>query len=449
MIAQAVTGTPGHINAMATCMHPLPGRSTRPRRSARRRADHQRPLEDLRPLHDITVVTPVFREAGVVAFFGNTCHLLDIGGRGLSADARAVYEEGLLIPITKLYDAGRAQRGAAQDPARQRARAGGGGGRHLRQVGGNDVGARRLLRVHGRVRARRHRALADEIIARSERAMRAAIAAVPDGVYRNELTIDGYEQPVELRRGRQGPGRRADVDYAGQLAREPAGINVVLNYTARLHDLRPEVRLCAGGAEQRGQLPAGERHRAAGLHPQRAPPAPVAARHIIGHFLPGASSARWRRRCPERVMAEGVGQHLVDPDHRRSAENGASLDHLVLGGRHGRPPDKDGLSATAFPSGISGVPAEVIESLSPIVVRRRELRQDSGGAGTFRGGLGQVMEIEVLTDEPYVFSGLYERTRHAAPGLQAAAQGPAAASRPATAFPCRRRSARSCLPAPW
>lgn len=85
--------------------------------------------------------------------------------------------------------------------------------------------------------------------------------------------------------------------------------------------------------------------------------------------------------------------------------------------------DQDGLSATAYPSGIAGVPAEVVESLAPLVVRRRELRADAGGPGLFRGGLGQVMEIEVLTDEPFLFSGLYERTKFAAPGLDGGQPG--------------------------
>ena len=69
------------------------------------------------------------------------------------------------------------------------------------------------------------------------------------------------------------------------------------------------------------------------------------------------------------------------------------------------------------------MPVEVIETLAPLVVRRRELRTDSGGPGTFRGGLGQIMEVEVLTDEPYLFSGLYERTKFPAPGLEGGKDG--------------------------
>jgi N-methylhydantoinase B len=78
---------------------------------------------------------------------------------------------------------------------------------------------------------------------------------------------------------------------------------------------------------------------------------------------------------------------------------------------------KDGLSATGFPSGVAGMPAEVVESLSPLVFRRRELTCDSGGAGRFRGGLGQDRVITCSTDEAWSVSGLLDRTKHPAPGL--------------------------------
>jgi N-methylhydantoinase B len=101
MMAQAVTGTPGHINSMATCIHyflaEYPPESLRP-------GDvliTNDPWKTSGHLHDLTVITPVFRDGALVAFFGNTCHAIDIGGRGYGADATEVYEEGLFIPITK------------------------------------------------------------------------------------------------------------------------------------------------------------------------------------------------------------------------------------------------------------------------------------------------------------------------------------------------------------
>ena len=99
-----------------------------------------------------------------------------------------------------------------------------------------------------------------------------------------------------------------------------------------------------------------------------------------------------------------------------------------LGGMGARP-TKDGLSATGFPSGVAGMPAEVVESLSPLVFRRRELLQDSGGAGRFRGGLGQERVITCETDTPWSVSGLLDRTRHPAPGLDGGEPGATGAFR--------------------
>jgi N-methylhydantoinase B len=148
-------------------------------------------------------------------------------------------------------------------------------------------------------------------------------------------------------------------------------------------------------------------------------PAAVAGRHLVGHFLPSAVMGALAQALPDRVMApgfDGLWDTQITGVERRTGRH-FSFTWFSAGGT-GALRGQDGLSATAYPSGVAGVAVEVIETLAPVVLRRRELRPDSGGAGTFRGGLGQVMEIEVRTDEPYVFSGLYERTRHAAPGLQ-------------------------------
>jgi N-methylhydantoinase B len=127
---------------------------------------------------------------------------------------------------------------------------------------------------------------------------------------------------------------------------------------------------------------------------------------------------------PDRIMASGF-DGLWDT-HISGVERGTgkhfSFTWFSAGGT-GALKGQDGLSATAYPSGIAGVPVEVIETLAPLVIRKRELRADSGGPGTFRGGLGQTMEIEVLSDEPYIFAGLYERLNFPAPGLHGGKQG--------------------------
>ena len=199
MIAQAVTGTPGHINSMATCIHHFlavfPVESLRPGDVLITNDPHKTSGQ----LNDFTVITPIFRADGyLVAFFGSTCHAIDIGGRGLGADARSLYEEGLFVPIMKWRDAG--EPNAILNTiltANVRESDQVLGDIHAQEAG-NEVGGARLLEFLAEFDLPDLEGLSDEIITRSERAMRAAIAEVPDGVYTNEAYCDGFDRPLRL-----------------------------------------------------------------------------------------------------------------------------------------------------------------------------------------------------------------------------------------------------------
>jgi N-methylhydantoinase B len=418
MAAQAVTGTPGHINSMATGMVHFLDRF---------------PVDTLRPgdvlvtndpwktasqLNDITIATPVFRDGRVIALFASTCHALDIGGRGLSADSRSVFEEGLHIPVMKLHEAGHPVEALYElIAANVRTPEEVLGDLHS-QVVGNEVGARQLLRFLDEFRLPDIEALADEIIARSERAMRERIAALPDGEFRYALTIDGFDRPLDIRAAVRIAGDELTVDFAGSSGPVPLGVNVCLNYTRAYTTygikcvISPDVPNNEGSFRPvHVSAPEGSL-----LHAQF--PAAVAGRHLVGHFLPSVVMGALAQALPERVMAPGF-DGLWDTHLAGVARDGGrhfSFTWFSAGGT-GALWGQDGLSATAYPSGVAGVAVEVIETLAPVVLRRRELRPDSGGPGTFRGGLAQSMEVEVLTDEPFVFSGLYERIRFPAPGL--------------------------------
>jgi N-methylhydantoinase B len=423
MIAQAVTGTPGHINAMATCIHHF---------LAVYAAHELRPGDVLITndpqktsghLHDFTVITPIFRGHDLVGFFGNTCHALDIGGRGMGTDARSVYEEGLFVPITKLYDAGTenaellkliAANCRAPDPVIGDIRA---------QVVANDVGGRFLLEFMDEFGLTTVDPLADEIISRSEQAMRDAIREVPDGIYSNEVFSDGYEAPVKLQVTIDKRDDEMLVDWAGSSPESAYGINVVLNYTHAYTTYALKCALAPDVPNNEGSfrpvtVTAPERCILNAQHP-----APVCGRHILGHFLPGAIFGALAEVLPDRVLAEGAANIWSTQLSGRDTDDSIWTYVWFSTGGTGARPNKDGISAAAFPSGISGVPGEVIESLAPILIHRREYRQDSGGPGQFRGGLGQSMEISVLTGEPYTFSSLFDRTRHAAAGYSGGTPG--------------------------
>jgi N-methylhydantoinase B len=291
------------------------------------------------------------------------------------------------------------------------------------QAAGNDVGAARLVEFMDEFELDSLTELADEIIGRSERAMREAIARLPDGVYRNEVFSDGYEEPVRLAVTITKHGDQLHVDWAGSSPESRRGINVVLNYThayttyALKCALAPEVPNNEGSfrpvtvdAPPRSILNA-------------LPPAPVAARHILGHFLPGAVFGALAEALPGRVIAEGAANiwNLQFTGHDL-ADNPFTYVWFSCGGTGARP-TKDGLHATAFPSGIAGVPAEVIEQLSPVVMFRREIRAESAGPGRYRGGCGQTLELGVRTDRPYQFSGLFDRLHHTAAGYAGGVNG--------------------------
>jgi N-methylhydantoinase B len=428
MIAQAVTGTPGHINPMATCMHHFLAKY---------------PVDSLRPgdvlltndpwktasqLNDITIVTPIFKGERLVALFGNCCHALDIGGRGLSADSREVFEEGLFIPVLKLYDAG-----APVEPVFEFLRA------NVRtpeevlgdvhsQVVGNEVGGRQLVSFLDEFGLPDIEELSDAIIERTERAMRARIAALPDGDYRYGLEIDGFDAPVRIAVTVRVQGDELTVDYAGTSPAVDRGINVALNYTAGYTTYGVKCAISPDVPNNEGSFRPVTVSAPDGCILNAPYPCAIGGRHLVGHFLPSAVFGALADALPERVIAPGADALWDTQIFGEDPRTGRRFTYVWFSaGGTGALATKDGLSATAFPSGIAGVPAEVIETLSPVVVKRRELRQDSGGPGEFRGGLGQTLELAVQGERPFMFSGLYERIDHPAPGLHGGGPGGAGA----------------------
>ena len=241
--------------------------------------------------------------------------------------------------------------------------------------------------------------LADEVIARSERAMREAIARVPDGVYRNELTMDGYDQPVTLRVAVAVRGDEMHVDYAGSSPASTYGINVVLNYTEAYTTFGLKCALAPEVPNNEGSFRPVTITAPPGCILNCLPPSPVAARHIVGQWLPNAVHGALFHAVPERVLAEGAsGLWNTQFNGQRADGRRFSLLFFNSGGMGARA-TKDGLSSTAFPSGVQGTPAEIVEARAPLMVVKRELRPDSGGPGATRGGLGHWMVLKGLGSE--------------------------------------------------
>jgi len=417
MIAQAVTGTPGHINSMATCMHHVLAAFPVDTLSPGDVLITNDPWKTAGQLNDITIVTPVFKDGRCVAFFGNCCHALDIGGRGLSADSTEIFEEGLQIPILKLYEAGKPNETLyALLGANVRAPEEVLGDLHS-QIVGNEVGARQLLAFLDEFGLADIEAVADGIVARSETAMRDRIRALPDGSYSHEMTVDGFDAPITLAATVTISGDTLTVDFAGTSDAVGRGINVALNYSAAYTTYGIKCAISPDIPNNEGSFRPVTVTAPEGSILNCQHPSPVAGRHLVGHFLPSLVFAALSPILPEKVMAAGFDALWDTQIYGDRPEGGRFAYVWFAAGGAGAIHGRDGLSATAFPAGIAGVQSEMIEALAPLVIGKRELVTDSGGAGEWRGGLAQSFTIGVRGGKPFTFSGLYDRLGNAAEGL--------------------------------
>lgn len=435
MLAQAQTGTPGFINTMGG----LAGHILR-----------RVPVDRWRPgdawitndpwlacghLHDVAVLSPVFAGGTLVGFVGSAAHVVDIGGRGLGPDGRQIYEEGLLIPPLPLFEQGRVNDtllSMLRENVREAAQV---EGDVMALAAANTACARAVADLLHENALPGLDDVGAYIIATSEAAMRRAIAALPAGTYPYRLAIDGYDRPLMLAASAtiMADGTLA-LDFAGTSSVTPHGINVPLNYSAAYAffavkcALTPEIPTNAGTlAPVTFAAPVN-----AIVNAQR--PWPVSARHMIGHLLPDLVFGCLGQAKADLVPAEGASS-LWGPQFRGGAEvramQGLDPDEAAItftaitvhsGGSGGRP-GKDGLSATAFPTNLRTVPVEVIEAGVPLIVWRRELKPDSGGAGQQRGGLGQVVEIAGANGQPFLVNAMFERIDHPARGRDGGADG--------------------------
>jgi N-methylhydantoinase B len=418
MIGQSVGGTPGHINAMATGMHHFvaayPPETLEP-------GDvllTNDPWQTAGQINDITVATPVFRNGRLVAWFASCCHAPDIGGRLVSAEAHEVFEEGLRLPILKFLRAGevnadleRLIRANVRTPEETI-------GDLYAQVTGNEVGAASLLRLLDELGLDSLDEVAAEIMDRSERALRDALRELPDGTYTNEIVTDGFDdEEIVLRVTATVDGDGIHLDFAGSSPQSRRGINVVLNYTRAYASFAVKAAISP-------EVP----HNAGSFRPVRVtapegsvlncrPPAPVASRHLIGHFLPSLLIGALPSAAVTAIAPSADALWMTiwrGP--------GFMLNVFQTGGMGARAA-KDGLSTTGFPSGLRSTPTEVIETMAPLIQHTRELRVDSGGAGRWRGGLGQVTTMGALGVPSWSVNGNVDRVRAAASGVDGGEPG--------------------------
>ncbi|MFG6564319.1 hydantoinase B/oxoprolinase family protein [Sulfitobacter sp. 1A13421] len=430
MLAQAVTGTPGHVNAMADAVAHFIRRIGRENILEGDVYITNDPWEGTGHLHDITMVTPSFHHGKLVGFFACTAHIVDIGGRGFGADAASVYEEGLYLPIMKFADAGKVDetlvriiRGNVREPDQLI-------GDIYALTTCNEIGHRRLIDMMEEFDLDDLTGIAAFILDNSRRATLERIAALPRQQATGEMTIDGFDTLITLKVTVSIEEDHILSDFKGTSGIDKKGINCPLVYTkayacyALKCAIAPEIPNNAASLEP-FRITAPEDTIVNAVHP-----APVALRHIVGHFVPDTVYAALDQILPNLVPAEGAGclcnfQISLRPRTDAQAPAGARRAEVLTfnSGGSGARPEHDGLNATAFPSGVMTMPVEATEHAGPVVIWRKELRPDSGGAGRQRGGLGQFMEVSAREGHEFDMQAMFDRVDHPARGRQGGKPG--------------------------
>jgi N-methylhydantoinase B len=431
MLAQAVTGTPGHVNSMAVAVGHFLARYPV---AQMRAGDHyitNDPWLGTGHLHDFTLVSPTFHGGRPVALFASTVHVVDIGGRGFGPDGRQVYEEGLCVPIMPLARNGQANedllaivRANVREPVQVE-------GDLFSLMACNDKGSQRLREMMGEFGIDSIEALGNHIFEHSHAATLQEIGKLPFGVYRNSVIIDGYDHPIELKAALTISKGGIHVDFTGSSPVSSFGINVPMLYTTAYTAFGVKCLVAPAIPNNAGSLAPITVSAPEGSILNAPRPCAVAIRHVIGHVLPDVVFGCLHQALPHGAPAEGAsalwipqlrGGHGVSD----AAAGGTPFNVLSFhAGGTGARPTKDGLSATAFPSGVKSVPVEIVESIAPVVIWRKEYRTDSGGPGRMRGGLGQVMEIGSSENAPFAVFAMFERIDHPARGRNGGHDGAA------------------------
>lgn len=436
MVAQAVTGTPGHVNTMAAAVPHFINDIGPERIYPGDVYLTNDPWKGTGHLHDITVVTPVFSSTGsveeetaLVGFFASTAHVVDIGGRGYGPDGMEIYEEGIRIPIMKWAERGELNHDLVnilRNNVREQDQV-------LGDIHGlaasNETGRRRLLEMLGEFEMSDLDELAAFIFERTERATMAALGPVEKGVYRNEMRVDGYEEPVDLVVELTVTDEGMHADFSGTSPLSQFGINVPIVYAQAYFTYGMLVALAPELPNNYASLRPFTVSAPAGVILNAQDPDPVSVRHVLGHFVTDLCLGAIAQALPEGVPAEGAGALWNFQASARSADPAALLPPIEMlmfnSGGTGARPTLDGLTATAFPSGVMTMSAEATEQIGPIIIWRKEIRENSGGAGKYRGGLGQIIELGPADGYQFEFSAMFDRVDNPARGRQGGGDGAA------------------------
>src|ERR1700722_10407715 len=430
MLAKAVTGTQGHINTMARSVgHVLEVFPVAEMKEGDVYVTND-PWKGTGHLYDLVVVSPTFMDGRIVALVACTSHLVDMGGIGQTPEGRQIWHEGLFIPLLRLARAGEMNedllamiRANVREPVQVI-------GDVYALIACNDIGSRRLVSMMREFRLDDLNMLGEEIITRSRRAMTEAIGKLPKGTGTNTMRVDGYEAPLDLVASVTIGEDTIHVDFTGTSGMSTYAINCPLCYTEAYTTFGINCVVAPTIPNNAGTLDAVKVTAPPGTIVSATYPAAVYARSSIGHMMPDVVYGALEQAIPGRVPAEGTSNlwslKMVAGHGLTGVGDKSGTQFMTMSfhsGGAGARPQQDGLSATPFPSGVRNVPVEATEAITPLVIWRKELRPNSGGAGRQRGGLGQVMEVGSREAAAFGLFASFERVKFPARGRNGGGPG--------------------------
>lgn len=376
---------------------------------------------------DVFIATPIFHN-GTLAGFACTCaHHVDMGGRLGATDARDVYEEGVIIPVSKLINAGvpndelfRLITRNVRTPEKVM-------GDLRAQISANHVGAAGIRRMMDEFDLASLIELSDAVSARSEQALRAAISTLPNGIVSHEVLheiTDDTGQRLKLALKLELSANGARLDFTGTSPQVAKPINAVLNITRAycvfpfIATLCPDLPINAGAFRPiEIEVPEGTV-----LNPTF--PAPGMYRSLLSYFTVEVIMGALQKLAPERVMApSGTYPLWIQKFAGRHEDGREFVTHFNAQGGQGAFQDRDGVTAVVFPGNIASTSVELFEYEAPMLVRRRALIPDSGGPGRYRGGLGQETVLEARAPMPIRTALSGGRFHHPATGMEGGSHG--------------------------
>jgi N-methylhydantoinase B len=381
--------------------------------------------------NDITVATPVFHNDAIIAYTVTCCHHVDIGGRRATIESRDNYEEGLRIPHLKIFKSGELNTDVLafiQNNVRSPETVLG----DLRaQFAANHVGSERLRNICAERDWEDLQQISNEIINRSEALARAEIQKIPNGVYERSVVIgidDGEDVTIGCKVTISDD--EIEIDYAGSSPQVKPAVNCTLTYTSSYTTFAVNAMLDLPIKMNEGTLKPLTIKADPGSVLNCTFPAPTFGRTSIGNYMAEVVFGTIAEAAPGRICAGAGSTPMWGQYFFGKRKDGGSFAPLnCINGGLGARPDRDGVSCLTFPVNVGNTPVEVLENEMPIQVHQRALWPDSAGHGEYRGGFGQLFEVEVLSGEygpdgDILTSFRAGRFVHAVPGLLGGGDAP-------------------------